>query len=124
MASVCRSRPNQDASFLAFWAIRRRVTKIAIDKRTGESENKGMRKTWLVFCLLLAGCAAKKQPVAATTPPIRSQLPPPTAEVIEHCVVVKQENANTVTCSCQPLRTVIDSKTGHTTLVCKTIEEK
>jgi hypothetical protein len=83
-----------------------------------------MRNVWLVFCLLLAGCAAKKQPVAATPPPVRSQVPPATAEVIEHCVVLKQENANTVTCSCQPGTTVIDSKTGHTRLVCKTKEEK
>jgi len=79
-----------------------------------------MRNAWLVFCLLLVGCAAKKQP----PPPIRSQLPPPIAELIEHCVVVKQENANTVTCSCLPVTTVIDSKTGHTTLVCKTIKEE
>jgi hypothetical protein len=83
-----------------------------------------MRKVGLVFCLLLAGCAAKKPPVAATPPPVRSQLPPPTAELIEHCVVVKQENSNTVTCSCLPEKTVIDSKTGHTTLVCKAKEEK
>jgi uncharacterized lipoprotein YajG len=85
-----------------------------------------MRKTALVFCLLLAGCAAKKQPLAATPPPIRSQMPAPTAELIEHCVVVKQENSNTVTCRCVPATTVIDSKTGHTTLVCKTTmkEEK
>jgi len=83
-----------------------------------------MRKAWLVFCLLLAGCATKKQPVAATPPPIRSQLPPSTAELIEHCVVVKQENANTVTCSCLPETTVIDSKTRHVTLVCKTMKEE
>jgi len=101
-----------------------RVTKIAIDKRGRESENRGMRKTGLMFCLLLAGCAAKKQPVAATPPPIRSQTPPPTADLIEHCVVVKQENANTVTCSCLPMTTVIDSKTGHTTLVCKKMKEE
>jgi hypothetical protein len=25
------------------------------------------------------------------------------AETIEHCVVTKEENANTVTCSCEPL---------------------
>ncbi len=85
-----------------------------------------MRKAWLVFCLLLAGCAAKKQPVAVTPPPppIRSQRPPPTAELIEHCVIVKQENANTVTCSCLPLTTVIDSKTGHTKIVCKRMKEE
>jgi uncharacterized lipoprotein YajG len=83
-----------------------------------------MSKVWLVCCLLLAGCAAKKQPVAATPPPIRSQLPPSTAELIQHCVVVKQENANTVTCSCLPETTVIDSKTRHLTLVCKTMKEE
>jgi hypothetical protein len=89
-----------------------------------------MRKIGLVLCLLLAGCADKKQPVAATPPPppppapIRSQTPPPTAELIEHCVVVKQENANTVTCRCVPSTTVIDSKTGHATLVCKKMKEE
>jgi hypothetical protein len=83
-----------------------------------------MRKLGLVFCLLLAGCAAKKQPVAAAPPPIRSQLPPATAEIIEHCVIIKQENANTVTCSCLPTTTVIDSKTGHTKLVCKKMKEE
>jgi len=83
-----------------------------------------MRKVVLVLCLLLSGCAAKKQPVAATPPPIRSQLPPPNAEQIQHCVIVTQENANTVTCSCVPAKTVIDSKTGHTTLVCKAMKEE
>jgi len=77
-----------------------------------------------VFCLLLAGCAAKKLPVTATPPPIRSQLPPATAEIIEHCIIVKQENANTVTCSCLPVTTFIDSKTGHTKLVCKKMKEE
>jgi len=99
------------------------VTKIAIDKQARERENRGMRKAGLVFCLLLAGCAAKKQPVAAPPPPVRSQLPPPTAELIEHCVVVKQENSNTVTCSCLPQSTVIDAKTGHTRLICKTMKD-
>ncbi len=83
-----------------------------------------MRKWCLVLCLLLAGCAAKKQPTAATAPPVRSQVPPASAEVIEHCVVTKQENANTVTCSCVPGRTVIDSKTGYTKLVCKKMKEE
>jgi hypothetical protein len=83
-----------------------------------------MKKVGLLFCLLLAGCTAKKTPLPATPPPPRSQLPPPTAELIEHCVVTKQENANTVTCSCLPVNTVIDSKTGHTTLVCKAIKEE
>jgi len=83
-----------------------------------------MRKVWLIGCLLLVGCAAKKQPVPATPAPIRSQAPPATAEVIEHCVVTTQENANTVTCSCVPQTTLIDSKTGHTTLVCKKMKEE
>jgi hypothetical protein len=83
-----------------------------------------MRKLGLVFCLLLSGCAAKKHPVAAPPAPIRSQLPPATAEIIEHCVITKQENANTVTCSCLPTTTVIDSKTGHTKLVCKKMKEE
>jgi hypothetical protein len=39
-------------------------------------------------------------------------------------VILKQENANTVTCSCVPAKTVIDSKTGHTTLVCKVMKEE
>jgi hypothetical protein len=83
-----------------------------------------MKKAGLVLCLLLVGCAAKKQTVAPTPAPIRSQLPPPTAELIEHCVITAQENANTVTCSCVPAKTVIDSKTGHTTLVCKPMKEE
>jgi len=83
-----------------------------------------MKKVWLVVCLLLAGCAAKKPPVAATPPPIRSEVPPATAEIIEHCVVLNQENANTVTCRCLPLTTLIDSRTGHTTLVCKKMKEE
>jgi len=82
---------------------------------------------FLFLILGLAGCAAKKKPVATTPPPaspaapapVRSQMPPPTAEVIEHCVVTKQENANTVSCRCEPVTTRIDSKTGHTVIVCK-----
>ena|SRR5579863_3329764 len=96
------------------------------------AKTENMRKVWLVLCLfpvglLLAGCTAKKQPVAASPPappPIRSQVPPPAAEIIEHCVVVKQENSNTVTCSCLPATTVVDSKTGHVTLVCKKMKEE
>lgn len=78
----------------------------------------------LLLCALLGGCAAKKQPAPATPPPIRSQLPPPSAETIEHCVVTKEENANTVTCTCDPATTRIDSRTGHVTLVCKKKEDK
>jgi hypothetical protein len=85
-----------------------------------------MRKACLFACVLLAGCAAKKPPAATAPPPppIRSQVPPANAEMIEHCVVVKQENANTVTCSCLPVTTKIDSKTGHLTLVCKKMKEE
>jgi hypothetical protein len=88
-----------------------------------------MRNLWLILLLCLVGCLAKKKPVAVTQPPpsavaaapapVRSQMPPPTAEVIEHCVVVKEENANTVSCRCEPVTTRIDSKTGHTVIVCK-----
>jgi hypothetical protein len=79
----------------------------------------------LGVCLILAGCGPKKPVTASPTPPpIRSLTPPDTAETIEHCVVVKQENANTVTCSCLAVSTRIDSKTGHTTLVCKKMKEE
>ncbi len=82
-----------------------------------------MRRLWPILLLFLVGCAAKKKPVAPAQPPppapIRSQMPPPSAEVIEHCVVTKQENANTVSCRCEPVTTRIDSKTGHTVIVCK-----
>jgi hypothetical protein len=96
------------------------------------SENNVMRKVLLGICLLLTGCASKKQAAPASPPPppaaaprqIRSQMPPPNAQVVEHCVVVKQENANTVTCSCLPLTTKIDSKTGHTAVVCKKMKEE
>jgi hypothetical protein len=50
-------------------------------------------------------------------------MPPASAEVIEHCVVTKQENANTVSCRCEPVTTRIDSKTGHTVIVCKKMPE-
>jgi len=95
-----------------------------------------MRKFWsilfLCWILFLADCASKKTPVAPPQPaapppapaPVRSQMPPPSAEVIEHCVVSKQENANTVTCRCEPVTTRIDSKTGHTVIVCKKMPEK
>jgi hypothetical protein len=81
----------------------------------------------LLLCLLLSACAAKKPPAPPappTAPPIRSQLPPATAETVEHCVVTKEENANTVTCTCDPATTRIDSKTGHVTLVCKKMKEE
>jgi hypothetical protein len=99
-----------------------------------------MRKFWsiLFLCgiLFLAACSAKKTAVAPPPPPapaaapapvpapVRSQMPPPSAEVIEHCVVSKQENANTVTCRCEPVTTRIDSKNGHTVIVCKKTTEK
>ena len=87
-----------------------------------------MKSSFCFACLfasiMLSGCAAKKQPAPVTPPPIRSQMPPPAAETIEHCVVIKQENANTVTCSCLAILTRIDSKTGHTVLVCKRMKEE
>jgi hypothetical protein len=110
------------------------VIKIAIDKKAAWSENRGMKELWLCGCLLfglaMAGCSSKKPQAAATPPPpaapppVRSQLPPPSAETIEHCVITKQENANTVTCSCVAVSTKIDSKTGHTTLICKKMKEE
>jgi uncharacterized lipoprotein YajG len=92
------------------------------------SENNAMRKVLLAVCLLFAGCAAKKQvapvsPPPAAPAPMRSQMPPPNAQIVQHCVVVKQENANTVTCSCLPVTTKIDSKTGHTAVICKKMKE-
>ena len=94
-----------------------------------------MKKFCLVSVLLLAGCAAKKPPAPAppTPPPpapvpqvkpLKSQMPPASAELIEHCVVVKEENANTVTCACIPVTTKIDSKTGKTEIVCKKMKEE
>jgi hypothetical protein len=91
-----------------------------------------MRNLWLILVLCLLGCSAKKTPVAAAPPQpppppapavVRSQMPPPTAEVIEHCVIIKQENSNTVSCRCEPVTTRIDSKTGHTVIVCKKMPE-
>ena len=87
-----------------------------------------MRNLWLILLVCLIGCSAKKKtvaPASAAPPPapVRSQMPPPTAEVIEHCVVTKRENANTVSCRCVPVTTRIDSKTGHTVIVCKKMPE-
>ena len=88
-----------------------------------------MRNLWLILLLCLVGLLGQEKagrrgassfpPPAAAPAPVRSQMPPPTAEVIEHCVVTKQENANTVSCRCEPVTTRIDSKTGHTVIVCK-----
>ncbi len=86
-----------------------------------------MRKAWLISLLLALGCASKQRPVAtppAPTPVIRSQTPPPNAELIEHCVVTKEENANTVSCRCLPVTTKIDSKTGQMVVVCKKMPEE
>ena len=85
---------------------------------------KGRAVAGLLLCMVFGGCATKKQPAIATPPLIRSHLPPPSAQTIEHCVVTKQENANTVTCSCEPAITRIDSKTGHIILVCKKMKEE
>jgi hypothetical protein len=86
-----------------------------------------MKRFWLLFLVLLIGCAEKKK-AAAPTPPlppppapavIRSQMPPANSQLIEHCVTTKEENANTVSCLCLPATTTIDSKTGHMVIVCK-----
>jgi hypothetical protein len=91
-----------------------------------------MKNFWIITVLLLAGCSAKKPPAPAPTPPppppaplkpLKSQMPPPSAELIEHCVVVKEENANTVTCACVPVTTKIDSQTGKKEIVCKKMKE-
>ena len=85
-----------------------------------------MRKAWLISLLLAVGCGSKQRPVATApvpTPVIRSQTPPPNAELIEHCVVTKEENTNTVSCRCLPLTTKIDSKTGQIVVVCKKMPE-
>ena len=86
-----------------------------------------MTKAWLIPLLLALGCASKQRPVAtppAPTPVIRSQTPSPNAELIEHCVVTKEENANTVSCRCLPVTTKIDSKTGQMVVVCKKMPEE
>ena len=90
------------------------------DDELGQFAAVAMKKLWFISFLFFVGCAAKQRPIA----PIRSQMPPPTAELIEHCVVIKQENANTVSCSCLPVTTKIDSKTGHTAIVCKKMKEQ
>jgi hypothetical protein len=86
-----------------------------------------MRHLWLIVLVCLIGCSSKKKTVVPAQPPppppVRSQMPPPTAEVIEQCVVTKRENANTVSCRCVPVTTRIDSKTGHTVIVCKKMPE-
>lgn len=86
-----------------------------------------MKKLWPILFLCLLGCSTRKKPAAPAPPPppapVRSQMPPATAEVIEHCVVIKQENANTVSCRCEPVTTRIDSKTLHTVIVCKKMPE-
>ena len=85
-----------------------------------------MKGVLLLSCLLFSGCAAKKPQSAPTPAPpaIRSQMPPANAQIIQHCVVVNQENVNTVTCSCLPVKTKIDSKTGHTEIVCRKMKEE
>jgi hypothetical protein len=84
--------------------------------------NPSMRRVWPISLILAVGCASKQRPVATPPAPprvIRSQTPPSSAELIEHCVVTKEENANTVSCRCLPVTTKIDSKTGQMVIVCK-----
>jgi hypothetical protein len=97
-----------------------------------------MKKFWLVSVLFLLGCGPKKVPVAPPPPPppvpapmpvappkpLKSVMPPASAELIENCVVTRQQNSNTVTCACIPEKTKIDSKTGKTEIVCKKMREE
>jgi len=89
--------------------------------------NPRMRRAWPISLILALGCASKPRPVATPPAPtrvIRSQTPPPNAELIEHCVVTREENANTVSCRCLPVTTKIDSKTGQMVIVCKKMPEE
>ena len=72
--------------------------------------------------MFLIGCSAKKKTVAPATllPLVRSQKPPPTAEVIEHGVVTKRETA-WCSCRCVPVTAIDPLKTGHTVIVCKSM---
>ena len=96
------------------------------ERQTIRLSRSAMKRFCLLSLVLLVGCAEKKK-AAAPTPPsppppapvIRSQMPPANAELLEHCVVTKEENANTVSCHCLPATTKIDSKTGHMVIVCK-----
>ena len=83
-----------------------------------------MQRLWILCFLVLVGCAAKRKPAPPQAPAVRSRVPPQNAELIEHCVVMKQENANTVSCRCLPVTTKIDSKTGQMVVVCKKMPEE
>ena len=126
-ATACCSR-NEFFSKTCYESRTERKTKLAATSRQAGVKTERMRKVWtaawLAFCLALVDCAARKPATQSTPPPIRSQMPPSLAETIEHCVVIQQENANTVTCGCLAVSTRIDSKTGHTTLVCKKMREE
>ena len=81
-----------------------------------------VRQASLMLVLCLVGCTAKHPAQAPTPPPpVRSQIPPPTTELIlvKHCVITQQENANTVSCACEPVTTIVDKEGGRRTLVCK-----
>jgi len=86
----------------------------------------------LALLVALAACAKRPASVPAPPPPaptpppavVRSQRPSEKATVIQHCVVTKQENANTVTCECDQVSTRIDASTGRTALVCRAVRQK
>jgi hypothetical protein len=85
-----------------------------------------VRQASLILLLCLVGCTAKHSAQAPTPPtpppPVRSQIPPSTVELIlvKHCVITQQENANTVSCACEPVTTIVDKEGGgRRTLVCK-----
>lgn len=84
-----------------------------------------MRHASLILLLYLVGCTAKHPSNAPTPPapppPVRSQMPPTTSDLmlVKHCVITQQENANTVSCACEPVTTIVDKDGGRRTLVCK-----
>jgi len=62
-----------------------RVTKIAIDKRPRASENKGMSKAW-GGVLPASGRLRDEEAAGSADPaPIRNEMPPAIAELIDHC---------------------------------------
>jgi hypothetical protein len=87
-----------------------------------------MKKLFIAATLFLVAC--QKQTPAPTPPPapeippvIRSKRPSGLSQIIEHCIVVKSENENTVTCECEQIHTRIDAKSGRITIVCKAVRE-
>ena len=82
----------------------------------------------IVAACLLASCGKRSVQPQVPPPPAppveRSQRPSAKSEIIEHCVITRQENENTVTCECDPVRTWIDVKTGRTRVACRAVPAK